>query len=120
MDVDVGDLVRVIYIVGEGELTLHPSLVPEILCHLNVPQSEVVPLALVSLIPREREVLSLLARGLDIAQELFQRAYLAHIHYEKLNVHSRTEAALMGLSGEATDRTPRLQAPPVDPINADG
>lgn len=101
MDVDVDELVRVIYIVSKGELTLHPSLVSNVLSHLIVPHSEISQLALDSLTPREREVLSLLARGLsdlDIAQELFisvrtVQTHLAHI-YEKLGMHSRTEAAL--------------------------
>lgn len=102
MDVNVDELARVIYIVSHGELTLHPSLVPNILFHLNVPHSEVVQLTLDSLTPREHEVLSLLARGLsdlDIAQELFisvrtVQTHLTHI-YEKLNVHSRTAAVLL-------------------------
>lgn len=102
MDVDADELVRVIYIVSKGELTLHPSLVPSILSHLNVPDSEMTQLALDNLTPREREVVSLLARGLsdlDIAQELFisvrtVQTHLTHI-YEKLSVHSRTGAALL-------------------------
>lgn len=102
MDVDVDELARVIYIVSKGELTLHPSLIPNVLSHLNVPDSEMTQLALDNLTPREREVLSLLGRGLsdlDIAQELFisvrtVQTHLAHV-YEKLDVHSRTEAALL-------------------------
>lgn len=101
LDVDADELVRVIYIVSKGELTLHPSLVPGVLSHLNHLHSDLNQPELDELTPREREVLALLGRGLsdlDIAQELFVsvrtvQTHLAHI-YEKLDVHSRTAAAL--------------------------
>ncbi len=104
LDADLDELIRGILTVGGGELTLHPAIAKDLLAHLVDRQTEEAPPHLDDLTPREREVLAQLAHGLsdrDIAQALFVsvrtvQTHLAHI-YEKLGVHSRTEAALIAV-----------------------
>ena len=103
LGVDMDELVRVLYTVSRGELTLHPSMLPAILQQLEAEQGKPVH-TLDDLTQRELVILSALSRGLtdrEIAQQLFisvrtVQSHLAH-NYEKLHVHSRTEAALFAV-----------------------
>ena len=103
-DAEPDELLRAIYTVHRGELMLHATIVPRLLSHLGTRRSEDSAPALDDLTHREREILAHLARGLsdqDIAQTLFisvrtVQSHLAHI-YAKVNVHSRTEAALIAV-----------------------
>lgn len=104
MDATVDELIRAVYTVGRGERTLHPSILFELLAYLSGQKTNVEHVVHDDLSPREKEVLSKLARGLsdrDIAQELFisvrtVQTHLSHI-YKKLGVHSRIEAALIAV-----------------------
>jgi DNA-binding NarL/FixJ family response regulator len=99
-DAEVGDLARAVIATGRGEIVLPPPLAAKALAALargQVPREEPA----VSLTEREQEVLGLLANGLtnkDIAQTLILsvRTVEAHLRniYSKLDVSSRTEAAL--------------------------
>lgn len=102
-DDSVGDLDLAIIAVGRGEMALPPSVAVESLLALAKGQTDgeglIEPLS-----EREAEVLRLLARGLtnkDIAQALILsvRTVEAHLRsiYAKLDVSSRTEAALWGV-----------------------
>lgn len=96
----VSDLSRGLIAAGRGEIVLPPALASQALTALvrgNLNKSEPVD----SLTSREKEVLSLLAKGLtnkDIAQTLFLsvRTIEAHLRniYGKLHVATRTEAVL--------------------------
>lgn len=87
--------------VSRGQLTLHPALLPPLAAYLAHREQQASPPQLEELTPREQEVLAYLVRGAsdrDIAQALFLsvrtvQTHLAHI-YDKLKVHSRTEAAV--------------------------
>lgn len=104
LGVDMDELVRVLYTVSRGELTLHPSLLPAILQQVEAEPGKPVATTPDDLTQRELDILSALSRGLtdrEIAQHLFisvrtVQSHLAHI-YEKLHVHSRTEAALFAV-----------------------
>ena len=104
LGVDMDELVRVLYTVSRGELTLHPSMLPAIIQQVEAGQSKPISPTPNDLTERERDILSALSRGLtdrEIAQLLFisvrtVQSHLAHI-YEKLHVHSRTEAALLAV-----------------------
>jgi DNA-binding NarL/FixJ family response regulator len=104
MGVDMDELVRVLYTVSRGELTLHPSLLPAILQQLEAEPGKPIATSPDDLTQRELSIISALSRGLtdrEIAQQLFisvrtVQSHLAHI-YEKLHVHSRTEAALIAV-----------------------
>lgn len=99
-DAQVGDLARAVIATGRAEIVLPPPLAARALAALargQVPREEPA----VSLTEREQEVLGLLANGLtnkDIAQTLILsvRTVEAHLRnvYSKLDVSSRTEAAL--------------------------
>lgn len=103
LDAEPDELLRAIYTVSRGELALHATIVSRLLSHLGARRAEDSQPAHDDddLTPREREILAHLARGLsdqDIAQSLFisvrtVQSHLSHI-YAKLNIHSRTEAAL--------------------------
>jgi DNA-binding NarL/FixJ family response regulator len=99
-DESVGDLARAIIAVGRGEIVLPPHIAARALGVLARGDPAGVDL-IEPLSTREIEVLQLLAQGLtnkDIAQTLFLsvRTVEAHLHniYGKLDVRSRTEAAL--------------------------
>jgi two-component system NarL family response regulator len=105
MGIDIDELVRVLYTVNRGELTLHPSLLPAILQQLEAETGgKSTATNPDDLTQRESDILSALSRGLtdrEIAQQLSisvrtVQSHLAHI-YEKLHVHSRTEAALIAV-----------------------
>jgi DNA-binding NarL/FixJ family response regulator len=109
LDVGLDDLAHAIRTATRGELTLHPSVVPGFLRHLasepTAPTDAKLPTrSFDDLSPRERDVIDLLTHGLgdrDIAQQLFisvrtVQSHLARI-YEKMGVHTRTEAALIAV-----------------------
>ena len=104
LGVDMDELVRVLYTVSRGELTLHPSMLPAIIQQVEAGQSKPISPTPNDLTERERDILSALSQGLtdrEIAQRLFisvrtVQSHLAHI-YEKLHVHNRTEAALFAV-----------------------
>lgn len=104
LDAEPDDLLRALYAANRGERTLHPMLACRLIVHLANARSDPAHLTCSELTLREWEVLMQLARGAsdkDIAQTLFisvrtVQTHLAHI-YEKLGVHSRTEAALLAV-----------------------
>lgn len=100
----VGDLARSVIAAGRGEIVLPQELATKIL--LALAQGKVNKKGPSdNLTEREQEVLAYLARGYtnkDIAQALFLsvRTVEAHLHniYSKLDVASRTEAALWAVN----------------------
>ena len=103
-DVPVADLARGIIAVGRGEIVLPPDLATRALVALARGE-DVHEANLADLTSREKEVLNLLAQGFtnkDIAQTLILsvRTVEAHLRniYSKLDVGSRTEAALWAVN----------------------
>lgn len=104
LNAEPDELLRALYVARRGQRTLHPTLARQLILHLAGPQTGPSHSTLHDLTPREREVLAHLAQGAcdkDIAQALFisvrtVQTHLAHT-YEKLGVHSRTEAALLAV-----------------------
>lgn len=98
------ELIWALHNVSRGRLTLHPALLPSLANYLVRQEQAASPAELEQLTPREQEVLAHLVRGAsdrDIAQTLFLsvrtvQTHLSHI-YEKLDVDSRTEAAVMAV-----------------------
>lgn len=117
LDAEPDELLRALYAAGRGERTLHPTLARRLIVHLAQTKSAPSRPAFNELTPREYEVLTLMAQGAcdkDIAQSLFisvrtVQTHLAHI-YEKLGVHSRTEAALLAIR-EGWVELPAAEAP---------
>jgi two-component system, NarL family, response regulator LiaR len=102
-DVEPQELVRAIRTVQAGESLLHPAVTTRVMRELADP-SPVAPGPRADLTEREREVLSLLARGLAnklIARELgiAEKTVKAHVSsiLAKLGVSDRTQAALMAV-----------------------
>lgn len=100
-DEPVADLARAIIAVGRGEISLPPAIAGRALAMLARGETTVEHGLIEPLSDREIEVLRLLAQGLtnkDIAQTLILsvRTVEAHLRniFGKLNVRSRTEAAL--------------------------
>ncbi len=104
LNADPGDLRRMVYAVSRGELTLHRTIARGFLDYLANADAEHSHPRFNELSPREQEVLALLVQGMsdqEIAQALFLsvrtiQSHLNHL-YEKLNVHTRTEAAVVAL-----------------------
>ena len=102
-DSDPEDLIQAIRQVHHGESTLHPSAAKFLVARLSRPQSEETN-KLESLTERELEVLKCLAQGLsnqEIAAVMVISQATVHSHVNKilskLNVNSRTQAALLAL-----------------------
>jgi DNA-binding NarL/FixJ family response regulator len=100
-DATVSDLARAIIAVGRGEIVLPPTIALQALTALARGEPIGAEDLIEPLTDREVEVLRLLGQGLtnkDIAQTLILsvRTIDAHLRsvYGKLNVRSRTEAAL--------------------------
>lgn len=104
IDVSQDELVHGVYAISRGETFLEAPVLVNLLSRLIASSSAETSLQQEDFSPREQEVLVCLARGLSdraMAQALFisvrtVQTHLAHI-YEKLGVHSRTEAALMAV-----------------------
>ncbi|HID51545.1 MAG TPA: response regulator transcription factor [Anaerolineae bacterium] len=104
LSADLDELAQAVFAVCRGEAFIHAAILPALYIHMagQVPAEETSGFN--DLSPRQREVLACLIRGLsdrDIAQELFisvrtVQTHLTHI-YNKLGVHSRTEAAVMAV-----------------------
>jgi DNA-binding NarL/FixJ family response regulator len=102
LDAGQDELLRMVNSVSQGEVSLHPTVLPSLLTHLEKKPAQAQDQYVAELTPREQEVMACLGRGLsdrDIAQALFisvrtVQTHLAHI-FEKLDTHSRTEAALI-------------------------
>lgn len=110
-DASVGDLARAIIAAGRHEAVLPPELATQALVALARGEG-IAERPGILLTDREQEVLALLARGLtnkDIAQTLILsvRTVEAHLRniYGKLQVNSRTEAALWAIN-HGIDSTP--------------
>ncbi len=111
------DLTDAVRRIARGEAVIPPSMLGSLLRRLIQRRRDEASAAdrLVGLTPREREVLSLLVRGLDhrgIATTLFISPETARTHVQrilrKLDVHSRAEAvALVSQTGLA-DRLERM------------
>lgn len=101
IDASQDEFVRGVYAVSRGEIFIESPVLVNLLSALIDSSSHEMSLRQEDFSPREQEVLSCLTRGMsdrDIAQMLFisvrtVQTHLAHI-YEKMGVHSRTEAAL--------------------------
>jgi DNA-binding NarL/FixJ family response regulator len=100
-DESVADLARAIIAVGRGEIWLPPAIAGRALAALARGETTGGDTLIEPLTERETDVLRLLAQGLtnkDIAQTLILsvRTIEAHLRniFGKLNVSSRTEAAL--------------------------
>lgn len=92
-------LVRQLRGISEGHPPLSPSVARRLLCHFREVPGDAAQSARLS--PREREVLLLLARGINIAgigSELAISRHTVGDHvkniYRKLNISSRAEAAV--------------------------
>ena len=97
-------LVSAVRSAARGETWLSPAVASQVVRRAVAGSASDATEALSALTPREVEVLRLIARGLDntaIAQELVltKRTVQNHISniYGKLNVASRTEAALLAI-----------------------
>ena len=97
-------LVNAVRAAARGETWLSPAVASQVVRRAVAGSASDATEALSALTPREVEVLRLIARGLDntaIAQELVltKRTVQNHISniYGKLNVASRTEAALLAI-----------------------
>jgi len=97
-------LVNAVRAAARGETWLSPAVAGQVVRRAVAGSASDATEALSALTPREVEVLRLIARGLDntaIAQELVltKRTVQNHISniYGKLNVASRTEAALLAI-----------------------
>lgn len=100
-DAEPGELEEAIRAVHRGESLLHPRAAGAVMREVAEPRAPSVPS---DLTPREREVLSLLARGLTnrlIARELevTEKTVKTHVSHvlAKLGVTDRTQAALLAV-----------------------
>lgn len=101
------DLIAAVRHVSRGEMALGPATARQMLDHLTDPRSQEIDGDAVlceTLTDREAEVLQLLCQGhsdKEIAQKLYisVRTVGVHLHhiYDKLGVHSRTEAMHLAL-----------------------
>jgi NarL family two-component system response regulator LiaR len=98
-DVSPADLIKAVHAAAHGEATLHPQVAARVLREVQQPHTP-----LEDLTPREREVLSLIARGrsnLDIAAELSIGEGTVKTHVSnilsKLHLADRTQAAIYAL-----------------------
>jgi len=97
-DVEPGELVRAIRLVGDGEALLHPAVAARLMEEFSETERPVADEALTA---REREVLKLIARGMPnklIARELeiAEKTVKTHVSsiLGKLGLTDRTQAAL--------------------------
>jgi DNA-binding NarL/FixJ family response regulator len=103
-DTAPAEIVRAVHVVAAGSAMLHPSAARRLIDryhHTKQPQTAAARAHLDRLTPRERDVLTLLARGhtnADIAAQLHMRESTAKAHVSRiltaLNVTNRVQAAL--------------------------
>ena len=102
-DMGADELVRAVRVVASGDALLAPSVTRRLIARFSAPgTSSEVPDAMKSLTEREREVLTLVARGLsngEIAQKMFLgettvKTHVAHI-LSKLDLRDRVQAVVM-------------------------
>jgi NarL family two-component system response regulator LiaR len=98
-DVSPEDLIKAVHAAARGEAILHPQVAARVLREMQQPRA-----SLSDLTPREREVLSLIARGRsnpDIADELSIGEGTVKTHVSnilsKLHLADRTQAAIYAL-----------------------
>lgn len=96
-DMPAQQFIRRLKSITRGEPPLSPSIARRLLGYFKAPE----PVTAHDLSPREREVLTLIARGLklsEVAEELNISSYTAGDYvksiYRKLNISSRAEATL--------------------------
>ena len=101
-DSDPEDLVRMIYQVYRGELSIHPAVARKVIHELNRPAEE--PLTPSPLTEREVEILQLIAQGVEnkeIARRLTLREATVRTHVSnilsKLHLANRVQATLYAL-----------------------
>lgn len=122
-DASVAELAEAIEGVGAGRFTIEPERMHAALRRISANRDGrgAEPAALSRLTPREREVLRLLARGLDneeIGAQLYLSAHTVRTHVgnilRKLGAHSRAEAARIALRVGVADpgmRVLRIEGP---------
>ena len=100
-DQPLDQLVQQLRGIGEGQPPLSPAIARRLIRHFTRPATGTATPAVVSLSPRETEVLALLAQGIrlgELAERLGISRHTAGDHvkniYRKLNISSRAEAAL--------------------------
>jgi DNA-binding NarL/FixJ family response regulator len=125
-DLDIGDLARHVMRAAEGRFVLDEDRLYGTLRRasaLRIANQEGSP-KLTALTPREREVLALLAGGLDnqaISERLHVSTHTARTHVgnilRKLGVHSRAEAARLALQegeGPPSTHVLRIRGPELE------
>lgn len=125
-DASVAELSAAIENVGAGRFTIDPNRLQAALRRISANRDGrgEEPAALSRLTPREREVLKLLARGLDndeIGAQLYLSAHTVRTHVgnilRKLGAHSRAEAARIALRvgvAEPGMRVLRIEGPKLE------
>ncbi|MBA6437896.1 MULTISPECIES: response regulator [Streptomyces] len=104
-DTDPAEILRAVHLVATGSAMLHPAAARRLIDryhHANRPQASAARARLEALTPRERDVLTLLARGdtnADIATGLGMRESTVKAHVSRvltaLGVTNRVQAALL-------------------------
>ncbi|WP_432048445.1 response regulator [Streptomyces asiaticus] len=104
-DTDPAEILRAVHLVATGSAMLHPAAARRLIDryhHANRPQASAARARLEALTPRERDVLTLLARGdtnADIATGLGMRESTVKAHVSRvltaLCVTNRVQAALL-------------------------
>lgn len=104
-DTDPAEILRAVHVVAAGSAMLHPSAARRLIDryhHISQPRTAAARGRLDRLTPRERDVLSLLARGdtnADIATHLHMRESTVKAHVSRiltaLDVTNRVQAALL-------------------------
>ncbi|ARQ70803.1 response regulator [Streptomyces marincola] len=104
-DTDPAEILRAVHLVAAGSAMLHPTAARRVIDryhHANQPRAAVARACLDQLTPRERDVLTLLARGdtnADIAAGLGMRESTVKAHVSRilsaLDVTNRVQAALL-------------------------
>jgi DNA-binding NarL/FixJ family response regulator len=106
-----------------GRFLVDPARLHELLRQLTTPERHPARPEISHLTPREREVLKLIARGLDdrsIAEHLHLSRHTVRTHVgsilRKLEVHTRADAARLALRAEEqVDRVLRIHGPDLEP-----
>ncbi len=111
-DAELDQIVGAIHAAASGQSVLGPTATSAVMAHVrDAPSSGPAPAALAELSPRERDVLSLLARGCDnsaIGERLFLSPSTVKHHVsrilQKLGVENRLQAAAFAIRAGLADR----------------